>query len=282
MTQKTWFLPPDFNFLPDGELALGTVIKHPMRPTLALASLGQGGQPEIVLPDINILHESEHLHSRGSKRSISAELFAKCVDLASASGKVEFSSYKNRSLDAINLEVRSFKAGIHPDSLKEIMKLERVKKHIDGGIFGKRPVYIITGLRVAKESFRVTDEIGSSNLVSVTGSGPAPAGLVPVEIGGGLSSGAEKSKADGYGTAPGIVFAYRLHVIRAKKDGDVETELFSHRTAFLTGEGDEDEEVEEMECTDVTTHVMNDDLEVEPDFEEYPLWGGEESFVVFK
>lgn len=37
--KKTWFLPPDFTFFPDGELGLGTVIEHPCKPTAVLASL---------------------------------------------------------------------------------------------------------------------------------------------------------------------------------------------------------------------------------------------------
>lgn len=39
MSKKTWFLPPDFTFLPDGEIALDSVIPEPSRPTATLASL---------------------------------------------------------------------------------------------------------------------------------------------------------------------------------------------------------------------------------------------------
>ncbi|MBE3041722.1 hypothetical protein IMZ48_03910 [Candidatus Bathyarchaeota archaeon] len=282
MTQKTWFLPPDFNFLPDGELALGTVIPYPSRPTFSLASLGSEAHPDIALPDVKTLIEAEHNHTHTSSRSLGADLFAKFIGLASASGNAAVSRYKNTSLGNVDLEVRSFSRGINTDALKAIVELDRVKKHIDRGLFGKRPVYIISGLRVARDSFAVTDEAGSAGSVSVTASGSAPAGHLPLEGGSGISGSGKQDRADGYKSAPGVVFAYRLHVIRAKRDGDVETELFSHKTAFLTGDGEDEEKTQEMECAEVTAKVVNDDLEVEPDFDEYPIGEGEESYIVFR
>lgn len=278
MTQKTWFLPPNFSFLPDGELALGTVIQYPSRPTLALASLRPDSHPQIVLPRINSFPEPNHSHSTGSSKSIGGELFAKFIDLASASGKIDASHYKNRSFGPVDLEVRSFGSSIPPESLQAIAALDKVKKYVNGGRFGKRPVYIISGLRVAKDSFRVTNEVGSTTSAALQASGAAPAGPVPLEAGGGISGSREKTRTDGYDTTPGIIFAYRLHVIRSKRDGDTESELFSHKTAFHTGEGDDEED--EMEFVEVTGEVINDDLDVEPNFDEYPV--GAESYIVFR
>lgn len=67
---------------------------------------------------------------------------------------------------------------------------------------------------------------------------------------------------DGYETAPGIVSAYRLHMVREKRDGGAESELFSHRTAFYSGEAEDsdDDDNMEMECVDVTAKVVNEDL----------------------
>ncbi|KAK5989430.1 hypothetical protein PT974_10949 [Cladobotryum mycophilum] len=281
MTQKTWFLPPDFTFLPDGELALGTVIPYPSRPTLALASLGLDSHPEITLPDVKTLTEANHQHSRNFKRSLCTELFTQFAGLASVSGKVGLSRYKNTSLGNVDLETRTFFRSMSADTLKEIVAMDKVKKHIDRGLFGKRPVYIISGLRVARDSFEVVDENTSVTATSASASVSPPAEPLPFKVGGSISSSGEQGRKDGYKTAPGVVFAYRLHVIRAKRDGDVESELFSHRTAFLTGDSEDEDEEEEMECTEVTAHVVNDDLEVEPDFTEYVLEEGEESYIVF-
>ena len=72
-----------------------------------------------------------------------------------------------------------------------------------------------------------------------------PASTIPGTLGGEISGSREDKRTTGYETAPGIVFAYRLHVIRPKDVG-VEVEVFSDRTAFCTGEAEyeEDEEIE--------------------------------------
>ena len=140
---------------------------------------------------------------------------------------------------------------------------------------------IISGLRVARDSFQVTNGVGSAVSMELAASGAVPAGPVPLEAGGAVSGSHERNVTDGYETAPGIVFAYRLYVIREKRDGTVETELFSHRTAFYSGEGeDSDDENLEMECVNVTAQVVNEDLEVDLEFDEYPI--GAERYVVFK
>ncbi|KAL8299218.1 hypothetical protein RB594_003662 [Gaeumannomyces avenae] len=279
MAQKTWFLPPDFTFRPSGELALGTIIKDPSRPTLALAALGSDEHPEIVLPGIETLLEPGHFHSHGSKRSGGANFLAKFVDLASASANANMSRYKEWSLGKVDLEVRTFNKAISEDSLKAITRLERVKRYMSSGRFGKKPVYIISGLRVAKDSFQVMDQAGSVAFMSMEASGPTPAWTLPLELGAGISGSREQSRTDAYRTAADIVYAYRVHVIRATRDGE-EAELFSYRTAFGEGGNDEDE-AQNMECVDVTANVLKEDLELEPAFDEYSLGEGE-SCIVFK
>ncbi|KAK4222782.1 hypothetical protein QBC38DRAFT_489024 [Podospora fimiseda] len=281
MTQKTWFLPPSFNFLPDGELALGTVIPHPSKPTISLASLVDDHR-DIPLPKIQTIVEKFHTHSRGSSRSFGTELFAKILDLASASASVDCSRYRSASLGTVDLDIISFNKAISEPALERITHLKRVKKHIDGGFFGKRPVYIISGLLVARDSFEVLNTVGSATFVAVGASTPLAAAVgAPVEIGGGISVGNEKERSDGYQTAPGVVFAYRVHVIRTARDGDSNTELFSHRTAFLSG-GVVDEEEEVMEYREADASVVDDDLDVEVEYDELPIEEAGESMVVFR
>ncbi|KAK4457634.1 hypothetical protein QBC42DRAFT_341575 [Cladorrhinum samala] len=286
MTQKTWFLPPSFNFLPGGELALGTVIPHPSRPTLSLASLASD-HPEIPLPKTQTLVEKSHTHSRDSSRSFGASLFAKILDLASASASFDLSKYRNTSLGTVDLDVITFAGGFNGGSaLEKITQLPRVKKHIESGLFGvkRRPVYIISGLLVARDSFEVSGAVGSAKAVSVGASAPLAAGAgVPLEVGGEVSVGGEKARSDGYQTAAGVIFAYRVHVIRTARDGDAEAELFTSRTAFLSGEGEEEEEEEEMECREADGAVMDDDLDVDVEWDEVKVEGDEEeSVIVFR
>lgn len=41
----------------------------------------------------------------------------------------------------------------------------------------------------------------------------------------------------GFEAAEGVVFAYRVNVIRVRGDGNVEEELFTHKAAFMTPGG---------------------------------------------
>jgi hypothetical protein len=270
---RTWFLPLDFSFGAEGPIKLGTIIPHPKRPTLVLASLGSES-PKIPLPDVQTLTESNHTHSNNSSSSTGLEILAKFVELASASGTVDTSGHRNLHYGNMDHEIRSFASPFSEESLAAIVKLPKVRKHIDSGLFGKRPVYIVSGLRIAKTSFTVTMETGSASHTKLSGSGPVPAGPAPAEIGGSVSRDVEKTKTDSYDTAAGIVFAYRLHVIRSKRDGDVESEIFSHKTAFLTGDGSSERQ-ELMEITEVAGKEVDDDLEEEAEFTEYRIGEGD-------
>ncbi|KAL7946666.1 hypothetical protein V8C42DRAFT_318487 [Trichoderma barbatum] len=279
MTKKIWFFPPSFNFLPDGEVSLGSIIPHPSKPTL---SLGSASHPNIVLPKINTFTECDHSHSHTKKESLTAQVFLRLVNLAVQVGNVNASRFTKTTYSKVDLETRVFGGGMTEDALRAIVGLPQVKKHIDSGMFGKRPVYIISGLRIAKDSFQVTSESESTNSTSARVSTSTATGPLSLTGGSGVAN-REQSKKDSYKTAPGIVFAYRLHVIRTKRDGEVGTELFSHRTAFLTGEGEDEESEEEWEYREVSENVLLDDMEVDPDFDEYSMGEeGQESCIAFK
>ncbi|KAH6685687.1 hypothetical protein F5X68DRAFT_240895 [Plectosphaerella plurivora] len=275
---KTWFLPPDFNFLPDGELRLGTIIKHPNRPTLALASPGPE-TPEVTLPEIKTLTETSHAHSNQSSRSIGVNIFAKALELASASGSVNVSRYKSLSFGTADHEVRFFSPPPSPEALAAILRLGAVRKYMEGGPLGRvrrTPVYLISGLRVVRDSLAVKSAGGTTTeIAGEAGVSAAAMGVpVPLEVGAGSSVSKGREWSHEYSTAPGIVFAYRLHVIRSRGDG-AESELHSEKTAFMTGDGEESED--EMEAVEVTAaEVGAGDLDVE----QYSV--GEAELVVFK
>ena len=56
------------------------------------------------------------------------------------------------------------------------------------GVFGKRPVYVVLGIRIAKTSFTVRKETGADSTVELSGSGPPPVPTpVPMELGAGVA-----------------------------------------------------------------------------------------------
>ncbi|KAK7424536.1 hypothetical protein QQX98_000501 [Neonectria punicea] len=286
MTKYSWFLSPDFTLFPEGELRLGMVLKYPDRPTLAVASLSSEETPDISLPKVTTITEPGHTHSAGSGRSAGANIFAKFIDLASASGSADVSRYKDVEFGTVDHEVRSFCRAPSPETLQAIVQLDAVKQFINGGPFGrfrKRPVYLLSGLRVAKDSFSVTNTAGSATSVAaeVSASAASIGAPVPLEAGGGFSTTGESHESHSYNTAPGVVFAYRLHVIRAKSKNNAESELFSDTTAFFTGENeDDDDEEQEMEFAELTGDMTKGERSVKSIVEECSV--GDETVVVFK
>ncbi|CAK7226463.1 hypothetical protein SEUCBS140593_006248, partial [Sporothrix eucalyptigena] len=261
MSTKTWFLSPDFTFLPDGQISLGSIIPEPRRPTTTLASLAD--LPDIVLPNITSIVETGHSFSEETKPSFGFHLFARFLQVASAKTKTDVSWSRSKSFSEADHEVLTYNGVFTPETLKAIVALDEVKQHMNSGPFGKRNVYIISGIRVAVSSFKVTEKTEKKTSASLGGSGSTPAGVVPVELGVSISGGKDSSQEHSYETAPGIVFAYRLHIIRPKGAGG-EAALFSDdNTALFTGQNEDEEEDDVvMEAVEVDRSVFSQDVHV--------------------
>lgn len=103
---------------------------------------------------------------------------------------------------------------------------------------------------------------------------------MPAVLGATIAGKIEDRARNSYETAPGIVFAYRLHVIRPKNTG-ADAELFSDRIAFFSGEA-EDVEVK-IDIVKVDSTVYREDLDVvQDDYEEQRLEGDNGSYIVFQ
>jgi hypothetical protein len=252
----TWFLPPDFTFTSEGPIKLGTVLAHPSRPTLVLVSLP--GDSGITLPKESTIIEPNHSHEKSVSRSVSLSIWTKFLEVATASAKTEAGRKNFESYGIVDHEIRSFVDPFTRSTATAITTLPDVKKHIDTGIFGKKSVYIVTGLRIAKKSFTVKKEVAGNLSREISGSGPHAGITVPVGVGAGLSGSSERKVTDSYDTAPEIIFAYRLSVIRTKRAG-VEVELFSDKGAFLTGDGTDAEQP--LVVAEATKEEVEEDLE---------------------
>ncbi|KAI8630894.1 hypothetical protein F5Y19DRAFT_38512 [Xylariaceae sp. FL1651] len=259
----TWFLLPDFTFTIDGPLRLGMVIPHWSKPTTVLATVGCGAAKEIELPPQTTIVEPNHAHSRSQSRSSGLSTWLTFEGLASVSEGGDLGKSNNINYSETDHEIHCFKDPLTPEMVTAIANLPAVHAQMDSGMFGKRPVYIVSGLRIATSSFTVTKEKGSNFAVEAEASGP-PAGTLPVEIGGKVRHDGQKTFTDSYNTAPGIVFAYRLHVIRTRRAG-LETGLFSHKSAFLTGAVGEAQEP--LILVEATQDEFDGDLEEEVEYE---------------
>ncbi|CAN9109546.1 unnamed protein product [Alternaria alternata] len=270
----TWFLPADFTFTTEGPLRLGMVISHWSQPTTVLAEIRSGDSSAVTLPTVKTIVERNRGFKRSKSRSDGVGLLAKLEGLASLSANTEAGKHHITEYGETDHEIRSFADPLMPDTVSAIANLPGVQKQINSGMFGKRAVYIVTGLRITMSSFTVTEEDSSNFLVETEGSGP-PSGTIPAEVGGGMKHESEKTAMNSYDTAPGIVFAYQLSVIRTRRAG-VETELFSHTSAFLTGEGGKKEDP--LVVVDATKEEIDEDLEEEVEYESTEI-GEDETYV---
>ncbi|KAJ5532849.1 hypothetical protein N7494_009401 [Penicillium frequentans] len=262
----TWFLPPDFTFTPEGPLRLGTIITHPARPTLVLASLP--GDTGIILPKETTLVEPNHSHEKSISRSHSLNIWANFLEVTSATVKIDTGRQNVESYGTVDHEIRFFADPLTPSVASAITALPDVKKHINSGVFGRRPVYIVTGLRIARTSFTVSKDVSKTLGGEISGSGTIPGGIVPITAGAGISGSSERKTTGSYDTAPGIVFAYRLSVIRTKRAG-VETELFDDKAAFLTG--DETDVEQPLVVVEATREELEEDFEEQSEFQTLEL-----------
>jgi hypothetical protein len=271
----TWFLPPDFTFTTEGPLRLGMVVPHWSRPTTVLAEMGSGNSSAIALPAVKTIVERNRAFNRSKLRSDSVGLWAKFEGLASASASTEAGKSRTTDYSKTDHEIRSFVDPLMPDTVSATANLPAVQKQINSGVFGKRAVYVVTGLRIATSSFTVTEEDSSNFSVQAEGSGP-PSGTIPAEVGGRIKHERGKTATDSYDTAPGIVFAYQLNVIRTRRAG-VETELFSHASGFLTGEGGKKEDP--LVVVDATKEEIDEDLEEEVEYDSAEI--GEDETCIY-
>ncbi|KLU92384.1 hypothetical protein MAPG_11330 [Magnaporthiopsis poae ATCC 64411] len=147
------------------------------------AETSVASHPTTVLPTAPSIVEKNRNFTVEKSQSFGLKLLASFLDFAGANGKTDLSRHKNQSFGAADHEVRAYNGPFSPESLEATVGLDGVKKHIRSGRFGPRHVYAISGLRVARQSFMVTDGQEEKTEVGVRGSGPVPAGTVPFQLG---------------------------------------------------------------------------------------------------
>lgn len=195
--------------------------------------------------------------------------------MISGNTNIEANRHVTRSFGPVDLEVRSFNGSLLPDTIQGILDIPSVRKHVESSRWGvKRPVYVITGISVAKDSFRVTEDTEVAQSGSLGASGTVPAGPVPLEIGGSVGGGGGRTRTNEYDASAGVVFSFRCHVIQGKQSS-----IFASREGLYTGSGDEDEEDKELEILPATRGIVKSDLDEKAKFIEEEING--EEWIMF-
>ena len=116
----------------------------------------------------------------------------------------------------------------------ERVKESKVQATIKAGLSGTTPVYMITGLKVAK-GFRLNKSVISTSEANIGAGFP-----IIAEVGVGVDISASRAKVTGESSWSGndIIFVYQLHVIARKGwwYKRVEIDVYAPKLAFLNNE----------------------------------------------
>ncbi|RSL41867.1 hypothetical protein CEP53_012504 [Fusarium sp. AF-6] len=225
-TVKTYILAPNFTYHVGTSICMGDIIQDPNDPTKLLSSP----------PDSSALETESHLDydatlSKQKTRSLNGSIWAKFLE----------------RMDA------SIGGGPTDEEATERIKHKKVKAAVNSGLLGKSPVYMITGLKVAR-GFRLESGKTSKREGNATFQVPVTS---EVAIGTDLSLASTGDTQQSYSSGQDIIFAYQLHVIvhRGWRRRDVDIRVHKPKAAFLN----EGKEVVEEEPAE-TSHAREGDI----------------------
>lgn len=147
------------------------VIPHWSHPTTVLAELGSVNARAFALTAVTTIVEPSRAFNRSQSGSDSAGLWAKFEGLASTSANTDAAKSHSVDYGKTDHEIRFFVDPLMFETVSAIANLPAVRTHMNSGMFGKRAVVIVTGLRIAMSSFTVKGEDSSNFSIEAEGSG---------------------------------------------------------------------------------------------------------------
>ncbi|CAD0111270.1 unnamed protein product [Aureobasidium uvarum] len=223
---KTYLLAPNFTTHLGANVQLGTIIANPFRPSKWIGKI-----PLHIETDTHV--EYDRSISPGVSASMHVNAFAKFLETASGTiglqkDKTILDHYTMDSLETI-----SYKRDITDDEAAEMVRANsNLQEVMKSGILGSVPIYIVTGLKVAK-GFHLTSEVTKSKGANIGADIPI---TDQVSAGAELSVSQTKTLSEQSSTAQDIVFAYQLHAVANKgywKKRRVDIDIYAPKAAAL-------------------------------------------------
>jgi hypothetical protein len=247
----TYFLAPNWNCHPGDQIAIGNIIVNPLKPHRPLTK----ADPTHTFRTTTSREKNWSL-SVETASNLSASLWAVFFEKVNVNVSANRERIKNNKFTMSSLETtylledpspEQIKARCNDPSVKDFMRLDSVLC---------KPVYMISGLKVAKD-FKLEGE----NSLSHGMAAEAGAEVVPeISVGGGAGIQRKNRVADEFESEADIVFAYQLIKIKPKgwsKEKRLDVSEFQDRQAFL---GDEDEKDVKEDVDGVVEGFTEEDL----------------------
>ncbi|KAK6435171.1 hypothetical protein LTR95_008645 [Oleoguttula sp. CCFEE 5521] len=224
MALKTYVLPPNLTTHPGGLFTVGTIIADPLRPSKPLSVPSQP-------LDVAVHRELDREVERSSTKGISTSVWAQFLQVASANLSGEISSEVRSSYVVDCLETISLLEDPSDEYAESRASEPKVKAAMNSGVLGRQPVYMFTGLKIAK-GFRWSSTQGRK----VEGKAGVSVPVTDqVTAGAELGAGRGTENRDSSRTEDDIIFAYQLHVIADKgwRKKKSTAELYVPKVGFL-------------------------------------------------
>lgn len=230
---KTYLTAPDFTYKPTtGPIQVGAIIADPFRPTKTLSP-----PPTDPAPAVDRFVTHDHELTRSSDRSVTGSLFAYFLGSAGggAGGSSSRSSAESYSIKVLETTRLASLPGDDDEELLRRVAEPRVRAAIRAGLYGRAPVYLVTGVKVAR-GLAVRTEEGRGAGAGARASVPA-AEAVGLTVGGDVAAERNSGSSSSFRVEDGddVVFAYQLHVVklRGRKGDRITVEEYTSRAAML-------------------------------------------------
>jgi hypothetical protein len=246
MAMKTYLLAPNFTFEPDGPIRIGTVIADPFRPTKPL-HIPTTAPPTVTHTDFDAAYTREKNQAHHSN------IWAQFLQTASANVGAGTSKDVQTQYTMDTLETIRIKNDPTNKEAAELVRHPDIQPTVNAGLIGFAPVYMITGIKIAK-GFSLTTRTARTREAQLGASAPITESInAGAELGGSRTVAAEDTAR----SASDIIFAYQLHVIAQKRwwRSHLTTDVYAPRSAFLGEEGRQQEK-EEVAARSVTVEQL--------------------------
>src|SRR5579862_2168369 len=206
MATKTYFLAPNFDFVPDRYIDLGRIITDPSDPGTSLNPDGPKPPPSSVQTSTQKNWEKVIEQCRKAKIGVWAR-FAGQFGIGDTSVSVD--SVKNDVYKFRELETRIFQPT--DEYIEETVQYPQVARFAQKNRY-RKPIFMITGVKIArganisKEVARVRELSAKTGIYGMLG------GVSADLTGGGEASGLQREK-ESFEAPSDFVFAFRLRKI---------------------------------------------------------------------
>ncbi|KAB2573014.1 hypothetical protein DBV05_g8307 [Lasiodiplodia theobromae] len=247
---KTYLLAPNFNFRPDGPIALGNIIADPFQPHRVLTKANTG----TAQTEVETVFEDDFVTHRGAGQGVSVSVWAQFLANVGINLGTDFSKETNTEYNMTSLKTTYFKSEPSEQELHQRVNVPRVRNVLQSGHIRSCPVYMVSGIKIA-ENFEMATKRSVHKGINAGASAPVAEG---VSLGGNVELTRDQSQRDSFRARQDVVFAYQLLEIRLKgwKEKTLETKEFRSKAAFL-GDKDEKEPEIEVEVADATANSFS-------------------------